>query len=435
MISSELVRSTIESLSHEGRGVTRIEGKTVFVDGALPGEEVEFRYEKKHRNYDEASAVNILVSSPDRVVPECPHFGTCGGCALQHLSAERQILEKQGILLDNLQRLGNVVPESILPPLTSDAWGYRRKARIGVRYVPKKEKVLVGFREKRNRYLADLECCKVLHPSVGEHITDLSNLISDLKAYDQIAQIEIAVTDTVTALVFRNLAELVESDLEKLRLYADKFNVHVYLQPSGPDSVYLVYPDESHLSYTLEKYHLELFFQPTDFTQINAEINRKMIDRALELLEVGPDDRVLDLFCGIGNFTLPLASRAAQVTGVEGDNALIERARANAAYNQVENVEFHVNDLANDLTGARWLDRTYDRILLDPPRSGAGEVIELIARCGAKRIVYVSCHPASLARDAGELVNRHGYRLSAAGVMDMFPHTAHVESIALFTRD
>jgi 23S rRNA (uracil1939-C5)-methyltransferase len=421
-------------MSHEGRGVAHINDKTIFIDGALPEEEVSFIYTGMHRNYDEGKAVEVLKSSPDRVEPLCEHFGLCGGCSLQHLNPKKQIEYKQETLMENLRRMGHVTPEEILPPLVASQWGYRRKARIGVRYVHKKERVMVGFREKGNRYLADLHGCKVLHPSVGEHIDDLSKVIASLESYDQIAQIEVAATDSFTALVFRNLVSLSDSDQEKLKNFAREFNFHVYLQSAGPDSVSLLYPDESVLSYTLGDFNLDLQFLPTDFTQVNAEINQKMIVRALDLLQVNEQDRVLDLFCGIGNFTLPLATRVAHVTGVEGDVGLIDRARANAERNHLLNVDFHVNDLTNDLVGTTWADQQYDKILLDPPRSGALEIMDLVAGLNASRIVYVSCHPASLSRDAGELVNRYGYTLVKAGVMDMFPHTAHVESIALFEK-
>jgi len=412
-----------------------VEGKTVFVRGALPGERVRFLYTGRRRHYDEARVERVLEASPDRVEPRCAHFGLCGGCSLQHLAPEAQIYAKEGVLMENFRRLGKVEPRESLPPLTGPLWGYRRKARMGVKYVFKKEKMLVGFREKGTGLLAELSRCEVLHPSVGERLTELAEVIRSLEAYRRIAQIEVAVDDTQTALVFRNLDPLSAVDRERLIVYAREQELRFFLQPAGPDSVEPLWPETIDLSYRLEEFDVALHFQPTEFTQVNTEINRQMVPRALELLQVGPEDRILDLFCGLGNFTLPLARRAREVVGVEGEAGLVARARENAARNGLANVEFHAADLAGELARAPWWGGGFDKVLLDPPRTGALETLEHIARLGVRRLVYVSCNPATLARDAGVLVHEHGYTLEKAGVMDMFPHTAHVESIALFVQD
>ena len=433
-LPAEPVAAHVESLAHDGRGVAHIEGKTVFIAGALPGEEVTFRYTSRRRSHDEGRVDEVLEASPQRVVPGCAHAALCGGCSLQHLAADAQIEAKQQVLLEGFRRLGKVEPERVLPPLTGPAWGYRRKARLGVKYVIKKRKLLIGFREKGSGLLAELERCEVLHPSVGHHLRTLAQTIAAMEAYDRIAQVEVAVAEEGTALVFRNLDPLSVRDTERLRALAREHGFLVYLQPGGPESITPLWPERIELSYTLPAHGLRMRFEPTDFTQVNLDINRAMIDRALELLDPQPGERVLDLFCGLGNFTLPLARSAGEVVGVEGDAALVQRARENAERNGVENVQFHTADLAGELDKAPWWGGGFDRALLDPPRTGARETLAHLAALGIGRIVYVSCNPATLARDAGILVNDHGYRLVSAGVMDMFPHTAHVESIALFEK-
>jgi 23S rRNA (uracil1939-C5)-methyltransferase len=327
-----------------------------------------------------------------------------------------------------------VMPEQIVPPLTGPHWGYRRKARLGVRYVPKKGGALVGFRERRSPYIVDMHRCEVLHPSVGDLIDPLRALISELDAKSRIAQIEVAVDDTQTALAFRNLDPLSASDSQRLSEFARQHDLRVFLQPAGPDSVVPLWPEKIALSYASPNHGVHFRFLPTDFTQVNSDINHQMVDRALEWLEPENNDRVLDLFCGLGNFTLPLARRAKQVVGVEGNSDLVQRARENAEENGVGNAEFHVADLSGELEKAAWWAGGFDKVLLDPARDGAEATLSHIAGLGVKRIVYVSCNPSTLARDAGILVNEYGYRLERAGVMDMFPHTAHVESIALFTK-
>ncbi len=433
-LPAEPVRVTIEGLSHDGRGVARVDEKTVFVEGALAGEEVSFVYVERRRSYDVGVVQELHRASPDRVVPRCEHFGVCGGCILQHMREDKQIAAKQQVLLDNFTRLGKVTPDELLPPLLGPHWGYRRKARLGVRYVPKKGGALVGFRERRSPYIVDMHRCEVLHPSVGELIDPLREVISSLEARDRIAQIEVAIDDTKTALAFRNLDPLSETDKAALSEFARAHELCIYLQPAGPDSVEPLWPAQITLEYRLENYGVAFRFLPTDFTQVNVDINRQMVDRALDLLELGPDERVLDLFCGLGNFTLPLARHAREVVGVEGNSDLVRRARENAAFNALDNVEFHVADLAGELEKAPWWKGGFDKVLLDPARDGAEQTLAHIARLGVRRIVYVSCNPSTLARDAGILVNEHGYTLAKAGVMDMFPHTAHVESIALFSK-
>jgi len=428
------VRAVIESLSHDGRGVTHVDGKTTFVDGALPGEEISFLYTHKSRKHDEGRICEIFSASPERVEPRCAHFDICGGCSLQHQAADRQIVSKQQALLDNLERIGKVRPVEVLKPLTGPVWGYRNKARLGVKYVRKKGRVLVGFREKRAPYLADIRRCEVLHPSVGERIESLAELVQGLQARERIAQIEVAIGDEVAALVFRNLDALSSADSQALKDYAQSTGLHIYLQPGGPDSIELLWPQSSRLSYRLPAFALELQFLPTDFTQVNPAINQPMIEQALSLLQLAPAHRVLDLFCGLGNFTLPIARQVTGVTGVEGDASLVQRARDNAVHNGIGNCDYQIVDLGEDPGGQTWMQCRYDRVLLDPPRSGAQEIVKHLGKLGAERIVYVSCHPGSLARDAGVLVNELGYTLAAAGVMDMFPHTAHVESMALFIR-
>ncbi len=429
------VRVTVESMTHDGRGVAHVDGKAVFIDGALPGEELSFLYTARSRKHDEGRLCEMFQASDQRVEPKCAFFEICGGCSLQHQHPDGQILSKQQTLLDNLERIGKVKPERVLDALSGPVWGYRNKARLGVKYVRKKGRVLVGFREKRKPYLADIRRCEVLHPSVGERLDELAKMIQGMEARERIAQIEVAVGEQATALVFRHLDPLSESDTRILKDYAEQTGLHVWLQPGGPDTVAPLWPLDSQLSYHLQDYDIEMLFQPTDFTQVNVEINRSMIRQTLDLLNLDKDSQVLDLFCGLGNFTLPLARHAGHVTGVEGDAGLVQRARDNAARNTVTNAEYHAVDLTQDPAGQGWMKQKYDRILLDPPRSGAQEMMPHIASLGATRIVYVSCHPGSLARDAGVLVNEYGYRLVAAGVMDMFPHTAHVESMALFEKN
>ena len=433
-VSQTPVTVCVESLSHEGRGVAHVEGKAVFIDGALPGETVRFVYSKRHKRHDEAKVQEVLTPSPQRVAARCEHFGVCGGCALQHLEPEAQVQAKQQILLDSLRHLGKLEPLNVLAPLTGPHWHYRRKARLGVKYVLKKQRLMVGFRERSLSVVADLQSCAILHPAIGARLNELGELIRGLDAYDHIAQIEVAVGDNGAALVFRTMIVLEVADRARLTEFGRTNALQIYLQAGGPDSVTLLWPTTADLSYHLPEYQLDLHFSPTDFTQINADINRALVHQVVELLDPGADDAVLDLFCGLGNFTLPLARRAGTVVGVEGDAGLIRRAEENARLNGIGNARFHVSDLAADVSNAPWRKARYDKLLLDPPRIGALSLLPTIAKSDARRIVYVSCNPATLARDAGILVHEHGYTLQSAGVVDMFPHTAHVESIALFER-
>lgn len=433
----------ILDLSHDGRGVARRPegqanaGKTVFVSGALPGERVRVQQTGRNRSFDEARTLDVLQASADRVEPRCPHFGTCGGCVLQHLAEDRQIAYKQQVLLDNLQRIGHVAPREILPPLVDASWGYRRKGRFSVRRVEKKDKTLVGFREQDPRFVADLSQCHTVLPGIGMRIGALSALVDGLDARRDIPQVEFIAGDASDAfdgiaLVFRHVQPLSSRDRDALAAFGQAQRMAIFLQPGGVDSVHALWPADPALSFRLPAWGVELGFRPLDFIQVNAGLNQKMIARALELLDLQADERVLDLFCGLGNFTLPLARVSREAVGVEGDAGLVARARENATRNGLGNARFFAADLAQDLRGQPWMREGFDRLLLDPARLGADAVLRQLPLDGLRRIVYVSCHPGSLARDAGYLVNERGWALRAAGVMDMFPHTAHVESIAVF---
>jgi 23S rRNA (uracil1939-C5)-methyltransferase len=418
--------------SHDGRGVARRDGKTMFVSGALPGERVLVEQTTRNRHFDEGRTIEVLQASPDRVAPRCPHFGVCSGCVLQHLAEDKQILLKQRVLLENLERIGHVAPLTVLPALTGESWGYRRKGRFSVRRVNKKDKTLVGFREIDPRFVADLRICHTLVPGIGERIEALALLVESLDARNDIPQIEFLAGDDAVALVFRHLNPLNEGDRAKLVAFAQQHGFTFYLQPGGLDTVVPLVPDAPELAFALPQWGVELAFRPLDFIQVNATLNQKMIASAFALLDPQPQDRILDLFCGLGNFTLPMARLAGEVVGVEGEAGLVARARGNAERNGLANAHFHAADLTEDQRGTPWMRQGFNKLLLDPPRSGADEVLKQLPLKNIDRIVYVSCHPASLARDAGFLVKERGYKLKAAGVMDMFPHTGHVESIALF---
>jgi 23S rRNA (uracil1939-C5)-methyltransferase len=395
---------------------------------------VRARQTGRNRHFDEAETIEVLEASPQRITPRCPHFGVCSGCVLQHMDQDAQIEAKQRVLLENLARIGHVEAQRVLPPLTDAAWGYRRKGRLSVRYVEKKGRTVIGFREANPRFVAELLECHTLLPELGLQLPALTALVESLDGKRVIPQIEFIAGDGPVALIFRNLESLDEPDLERLRAFARDSGFAVFLQPGGSESVRPLWPEQVELSFPVPEFDLRLQFRPLDFIQVNAGLNQKMIARALELLDPQPADRVLDLFCGLGNFTLPLARRAGRVVGVEGDPGLIARARDNAQRNRLENVEFHAADLAKDLAPEPWMREGFNKLLVDPPRAGAAEVLAQLPLKGINRIVYVSCHPASLARDAGFLVRERGYTLRAAGAMDMFPQTAHVESIALFEK-
>lgn len=428
------VQVRIESLSHDGRGLAHVDGKTLFVHGALPGEQVLVRYQRVQRRYDEGSAIEVIEPAAERVVPRCAHFGVCGGCALQHLADQAQIEFKQAALGEVLARIGRITPQHWLAPLTATRWGYRRKARLGVRWVERKGRVLVGFRERGSNFIADLQRCEVLSPSVGERLLGLARLIEGLSIRAQVPQIEVAQGDGPVVLLFRVLAPPTPADCDRILAFATETGLACYLQEGGSASVRPLPGQAVDLRYSLPDHQVEIAFAPTDFTQVNLELNRRMIDHALDLLAPQPDERVLDLFCGLGNFTLPIARRAGAVLGVEGDAGLVARARANAAANGIGNARFEVGDLASAPDPGGWAQETFHKALIDPPRSGAWEVLAPLAATGIRRLVYVSCYPATLARDAARLVDTLGFRFVAAGAMDMFPHTAHLESIALFER-
>ncbi|WP_406828229.1 23S rRNA (uracil(1939)-C(5))-methyltransferase RlmD [Microbulbifer sp. ARAS458-1] len=430
----------IECFSHEVRGIARHQGKTVFVDNALPGEKVRARFTAQRAKFDEAVAVEILEPSPQRLSPPCPHAKVCGGCALQQMAPEAQIQAKQQVLLEQLQRFAKAVPDQVIPPLSGATLGYRHKARLGVRFVkPKsggKPQLVLGFREKGSNDLTEIDLCLVLPTSASALIPGLKETVLQCEGRRAISHIEIAVGDGHTALVIRHLQPLSTSDLAHWRAFAEFHDLHLYLQgEAGDDSTRKVWPESGpdRLSYGLPAFDLKLDFHPQDFIQVNFDINRQMVSHALDLLDVQPEDRVLDLFCGLGNFTLPLATRAKEVVAVEGLLSLTQRGRENAEANGLTNIQFQAADLNADFTRSPWARGGFDRILLDPPRSGALEVVRNIRHFNAKAILYISCNPATLARDAGELLQA-GYRLSKAGVMDMFPHTTHVESIALFEK-
>jgi 23S rRNA (uracil1939-C5)-methyltransferase len=410
-----------------------MEGKTVFIADALPGETVSVVRHSFHGSFDEARLEAVLVASPDRVQPQCRHFGVCGGCVLQHLKPERQLEFKHHQLLEAFERIGKVTPAASLPPLQGDVWHYRRRARLGARYVFKKERALVGFRERSANLLAELKGCEVLKEPLHRMLEPLAGLIGSLSLRDKVPQVEVAVADNATALVFRVLAEPTTADREQLAAFALAHQVQVFLQPGDYTTVEPLVPGYLPLHYALPGFAVDIEFLPADFIQVNGDLNRRMVHLAIELLQPEGNDRVLDLFCGLGNFSLPLARRAREVVGVDGEPGLIERARGNARRNAIGNATFFAANLAEKPEGVPWLGN-YDRVLLDPPRAGALEVLPAIAASGAGRVVYISCHPASLARDAGEMVRAHGFTLKAAGVMDMFAHTAHVESIAVFER-
>lgn len=425
----------VESLSHDGRGVIHVLGKTTFVQGALPGETITFQITKQRGSYNEAQILEILTPSPYRTEPRCPHFGICGGCSQQYLDPTYQISFKQKTLQDLLLHQAKLEPKDWLEPISSPAWGYRRKARLGVKYLAKKDKVIIGFRERKGRLITDCSRCEVLHPSIGERLPAFSELISTLSIRDNIPQLEIAVGDQDSAVVFRHLKPLTEKDLALITHFSETHALQAYLQPRGNDTVHVLYPKTAKpLSYTLSRYHLTFEFQPLHFVQINAFVNEAMVDLALALLDIQPNDRILDLFCGIGNFSLPMARLNAKVTGVEGDLSAVQQAIHNAALNQLNEVNFHKDDLFAEQFTAPWAKQIYDKMLLDPPRAGASAIVNSIQQWRPKRIVYVSCDLATLARDA-QILHQQGYTLMKTGIMDMFPHTQHAEAISLFVRN
>ena len=420
----------IEALDAEGRGVARKpDGKVVFVEGALPGERAAVTILTERAKFDLARATRRLNDSPGRRVPRCPHFGTCGGCATQHADLATQLAAKQDGLLQNLARIGKVEPGRVLPAIAGDEWGYRHRARLSVRRVERKG-VMVGFRERRSTYVADMHECPVLPARISALIDPLRALIGQLSVHSRLPQVEVAVGDNAAALVLRHLLPLTDEDHSHLRAFAEQHQIHLWLQPAGPDTAQPFHPEESELFYELPDFGVRLYFRPTDFTQVNHVANRLLVARAIELLDPQPGERIADLFCGLGNFSLPIARRGAAVIGFEGSKDLVERARQNAAANALV-AQFELMDLfAPNLAPYG----PFAKLLIDPPRQGAIEIVKSLAAPFPERIVYVSCDTATLARDAGVLVHMQGYRLAAAGIINMFPHTAHVESITLFEK-
>jgi 23S rRNA (uracil1939-C5)-methyltransferase len=428
--------ASIESLDHEGRGVAHVEGKAIFIEGALPGETVSYASFRRKPTFENARADAILKASSQRVTPQCPHFGVCGGCSMQHLEPLSQVAAKQRILEDAFWHIARLRPGNVLSPIVGPAWGYRRRARLTVRKVDKKGGVLVGFHEKRSSYVAVMDSCAVLPEPISALLTPLKALVGSLSISDRLPQIEVSAGDTPTALVFRILEPLTAADEERLRAFADRHGVHVYLQAAGPDTATVLHPPHADWpAYRLPDFDITVRFQPTDFTQVNHDLNRALVRRALGLLAVQTGEKIADMFCGLGNFTLPLARMGARVIGVEGSAPLIVRAKENAVLNGLAGrIDYHVANLftvtPEQLAG--W--GHFDKMLIDPPREGAIELVKALGTDAPVRIVYVSCNPATLARDAAILVNEKSYRLVAAGIANMFPHTSHVESIALFEK-
>lgn len=429
-----MAETTIESLDSEARGVSHIDGKALFIAGALPFERVAYTVKRRRASYEVAQLDAVLEASGCRVQPKCTHFGICGGCSLQHLELNAQMAVKQRVLEEAFTRIGKVEPDHVLPPVYGSAWHYRHRARFTVRRVAKKGGVLVGFHERGSSYVADMNHCEVLPVHVAAQIPALRSLVEKLSIRERLPQIEVAIGERVTVLVFRVLADPTAEDATILTEYAERTGFHIWLQAKGPETALPFWPRNlPALSYTLPEFGLEMRFCPTDFTQVNHAVNRMLVRRAIGLLDPRPGERIADYFCGLGNFTLPIARSGAQVLGVEGSAGLVERARQNAVLNGLDgNARFEVANLFESDACRRYMG--LDKALIDPPRDGAAELIKSFANGAPKRLVYVSCDPATLARDAGMLVHSFGYRLTKAGVVNMFPNTSHVESVALFDR-
>jgi len=450
-VPQELVIATIEKLSHDGRGIARVEGKTTFVDGGLAGESVEFRYVKCHGRYDEAVVVRVLESSHERVTAPCQHASVCGGCSLQHLSTEAQVSLKQSVLIEQLTHFGDLKPEHVVEPITGPSEGYRRKARFAIKH-DSNDTCIIGYRAKNSARVVPITHCIVLPESLKNLIPELQVLVSGLQKSTAISHIDLTLGDSVTVLTFRHVKPLTNNDLQSLLTFCQQHLFHLYLQPDNAASIHRVWPDNDNepLSYSFKRSAfqtsveavaeskkegglIDIQFSPNDFIQVNGENNRKLVAQAIDFLDLNENDRVLDLFCGIGNFTLPMATLVSKVVGVEGSDHMVVRAKQNASSNRLSNIDFHSADLTQSLDNQTWSYDGFTKILIDPPRAGAFDIIKNISHFSPEKIVYVSCNPATLARDAGELIQQ-GYKMMSVGVVDMFPHTQHVESIALFER-
>jgi 23S rRNA (uracil1939-C5)-methyltransferase len=432
-LPKEPIEITLHALSHDGRGIGTVDGKTVFVVGGLPGEVVSVKLLKRHSKYDEGIVIDVGKRSDSRVEPGCPHFTVCGGCRLQHMPESLQLSTKWDAVKELFRHVAKSEPEIWSPPLTGNQWEYRRKARLSVRHVPQKNRVLVGFRELNGRFVSDNRVCPILIPPLNQLLDSLSELIGSLTIPNDVPQIELAAGDDAVALLFRHLKPLTDKDLNLLKEWGKSNDIQIYLQPSGYDSLHMIEPEGEtpRLHYKLDGIDFE--FSPEQFVQVNAEINAKMLAQAIDWLNLKSNDRLLDLFCGIGNFSIPIAKYVAHVTGVEADETAVTQARLNAQRNDISNTHFVTANLFELPSEANWIEPSYNKLLLDPPRAGAEEVVMKINRFNFERIVYVSCHPATLARDSKILIDA-GYRLEKAGIMDMFPHTQHVEAMALFKR-
>ncbi|MBU0744871.1 MAG: 23S rRNA (uracil(1939)-C(5))-methyltransferase RlmD [Gammaproteobacteria bacterium] len=426
-----LNHAVIDSMSHEGRGIAHINNKTTFIENALTSEEVNFIYNKQHSKFNTGIAVEILKASSDRVPPICKHFNICGGCTLQHLDHQKQIRFKTSVIQEQLKHIGGIETKNILSPILGPESGYRGKARLSVKYVHKKQKVLVGFHEKNGSYVAEIDGCPILHPSVGERINLLKYMISKLSIYQYIPQIEVACGSEVNALVLRNLQNFSDDDIKIINDFSKEHQLQIYSQSGGMETITPITSDPKPLNYKLPKYDLTINFEPGDFTQINHAINLQLVDLVVSLLEIKPEDKVLDLFCGIGNFTLPIATKCSSIVGIEGNKNAVLRAKQNAIFNNINNAEFYTADLTKELSGTPWSEQQYEKVLLDPPRTGAQELCAHIKKFGAKKIVYVSCNPATFARDA-KIITEQGYKLENITMADMYPHTSHMETIAIF---
>lgn len=429
------IEMTIEDLSHDGRGVAKWNDKVVFVQNALPGEVVMAKLNRKTRNYNEALATEVLTASPDRVEPACEFYTVCNGCSMMHLKEEKQIEFKFNTLRNNFKKISHLEPQQWLAPLTDTHWHYRRRARLSVKWVTAKDKMLVGFREKNGRFVAEMNDCQVLEKPLAQLLQPMAELFAQTSIKAFIPQVECSLGDGVMSIIIRHMKPLSSADLMLFKQFSEQHQLQIFLQSKGPETVMPLAEYKRPLAFALPDYGLTYEFLPNDFIQVNRHMNEKMIQQALQAMDLQPTDQVLDLFCGLGNFTLPMGQTAATVVGVEGDAQLVDRARHNATLNELDHVQFYQADLTQDHQNSEWFQKPYTKVLIDPPRSGAWEILPLIAQTSAKTLVYVSCHPASLARDTDRLVNELGFTLQTAGVMDMFPHTSHVESMAIFTRD